>query len=123
MHSSQGIQVHKRFLEFKFFLMNVEYIKHYIELIVFCSSSRLIVVAEKEIVYSKFPIPLINRLEKHFLNISTMLSEVQVQLAQNLNKWAEQFIRIPTITFRRFLLFPLLFNRQNLIFSSPGSLR
>ncbi|XP_062573652.1 E3 ubiquitin-protein ligase rnf213-alpha-like, partial [Saccostrea cucullata] len=34
---------------------------------------RLIVVAEKDTVYRQFPIPLINRLEKHFLNISTLL--------------------------------------------------
>nr|XP_034331576.1 E3 ubiquitin-protein ligase rnf213-alpha [Crassostrea gigas] len=62
---------------------------------------RLIVVAEKNIVYSKFPIPLINRLEKHFLNISTMLSEVQVRLADNLQKWAEQFVKTSTPTHRR----------------------
>ncbi|XP_061169263.1 E3 ubiquitin-protein ligase RNF213-like isoform X1 [Saccostrea echinata] len=61
---------------------------------------RLIVVAEKEVVYSKFPIPLINRLEKHFLNISTMLSPVQVGLAQKLEKWAEQFIKIAVPMFR-----------------------
>lgn len=67
------------------------------------SPTRLIVVAEKEIVYSKFPIPLINRLEKHFLNISTMLSEVQVRLADNLQKWAEQFVKTSTPTHRRFL--------------------
>eukprot|EP00105_Crassostrea_gigas_P007930 XP_011422347.1 PREDICTED: E3 ubiquitin-protein ligase rnf213-alpha isoform X2 [Crassostrea gigas] len=62
---------------------------------------RLIVVAEKEIVYSKFPIPLINRLEKHFLNISTMLSEVQVRLAQKLEKWAKQFIKSSIPTYKR----------------------
>ncbi|CAG2216927.1 RNF213 [Mytilus edulis] len=45
---------------------------------------RLIVVAEKEIVYKKFPIPLINRLEKHVLSLSTMLSEVQLELANKL---------------------------------------
>ncbi|XP_056014152.1 E3 ubiquitin-protein ligase rnf213-alpha-like isoform X2 [Ostrea edulis] len=55
---------------------------------------RLIVVAEKEIVYSKFPIPLINRLEKHFLNISTMLSPAQVTLAQKLEDWAQQCVKI-----------------------------
>ena len=31
-------------------------------------------VAEKRVVYEKFPIPLINRLEKHFVTINTMLS-------------------------------------------------
>ncbi|XP_062591685.1 E3 ubiquitin-protein ligase rnf213-alpha-like, partial [Saccostrea cucullata] len=61
---------------------------------------RLIVVAEKEVVYRQFPIPLINRLEKHFLNISTMLSPVQVSLAQKLEKWAEQFVKIAVPMFR-----------------------
>ena len=36
---------------------------------------RLIV--EKRVVYEKFPIPLINRLEKHFLKINTMLTREQ----------------------------------------------
>lgn len=81
------------------------------KLIVFCSSIRLIVVGEKNTVYSKFPIPLINRLEKHFLTISTMLSEVQVRLADNLQKWAENFIKTLTLTFKRFLSFLLLQTR------------
>ena len=54
-------------------------------------SVRLIVVAEKKVVYDKFPIPLINRLEKHFLAMDTMLSEDQRQLADELQHWAEQF--------------------------------
>ncbi|KAF2974844.1 hypothetical protein EK904_013645 [Melospiza melodia maxima] len=33
---------------------------------------RLIVIEEKEVVYKHFPIPLINRLEKHYLDISTV---------------------------------------------------
>ncbi|XP_061169274.1 E3 ubiquitin-protein ligase rnf213-alpha-like [Saccostrea echinata] len=61
---------------------------------------RLIVVAEKEVVYSKFPIPLINRLEKHFLNISTMLSPVQVRLAQKLQNWAEDFVKTTVLYLR-----------------------
>ena len=52
---------------------------------------RLIVVAEKEVVYEKFPIPLINRLEKHFLAMDTMLTEDQRKLADELQRWAEQF--------------------------------
>nr|XP_022293483.1 E3 ubiquitin-protein ligase rnf213-alpha-like isoform X1 [Crassostrea virginica] len=61
---------------------------------------RLIVVAEKDVVYSKFPIPLINRLEKHFLNISTMLSPVQLNLVHKLEEWAEKFIKSSTPLFR-----------------------
>lgn len=53
---------------------------------------RLIVVAEKNVVYNKFPIPLINRLEKHFLNISTLLSPLQLRLTRLLDKWADEFI-------------------------------
>jgi len=52
---------------------------------------RLIVVAEKEVVYEKFPIPLINRLEKHFLAMDTMLTEDQRKLADELQRWADQF--------------------------------
>jgi len=52
---------------------------------------RLIVVAEKKVVYEKFPIPLINRLEKHFLAMETMLTEEQRTLADELQHWAEQF--------------------------------
>ncbi|XP_053385748.1 E3 ubiquitin-protein ligase RNF213-like [Mercenaria mercenaria] len=50
---------------------------------------KLIVVAEKETVYRKFPIPLINRLEKHCLSSSTLLSEGQKFLADELSMWVE----------------------------------
>ncbi|XP_033741837.1 E3 ubiquitin-protein ligase rnf213-alpha-like [Pecten maximus] len=53
---------------------------------------RLIVIAEKQIVYDKFPIPLINRLEKHFLNVSTMLTEEQLDLTERLEHWAKDFV-------------------------------
>lgn len=52
---------------------------------------RLIVVAEKKVVIDKFPIPLINRLEKHFLAMDTMLTPGQRDLAQHLHHWAESF--------------------------------
>ncbi|KAL3881512.1 hypothetical protein ACJMK2_027944 [Sinanodonta woodiana] len=52
---------------------------------------RLIVVAEKDVVYKKFPIPLINRLEKHFLTVNTILTREQSQLAEELEKWAKDF--------------------------------
>jgi hypothetical protein len=48
---------------------------------------RLIVVAEKETVYKQFPIPLINRLEKHCLSSSTLLTEGQECLADMLKNW------------------------------------
>ncbi|XP_071172243.1 E3 ubiquitin-protein ligase RNF213-like [Mytilus edulis] len=55
---------------------------------------RLIVVAEKQIVYDKFPIPLINRLEKHFLSLKTMLTSAQLQLTLKLQEWAHTFCEV-----------------------------
>ncbi|KAL5009497.1 hypothetical protein ScPMuIL_011802, partial [Solemya velum] len=52
---------------------------------------RLIVVAEKNVVYKKFPIPLINRLEKHFLTVTTLLDKELLQLKHELEQWAEDF--------------------------------
>ncbi|KAM9457017.1 E3 ubiquitin-protein ligase rnf213-alpha-like isoform 2-T2 [Clarias gariepinus] len=48
---------------------------------------RLIVIEEKEVVYKQFPIPLINRLEKHYLDINTVLKNEQKQLVKELEKW------------------------------------
>ena len=53
--------------------------------------TRLIVVAEKQTVYKKFPIPLINRLEKHYLTINTMLSEENRKLVDKLKQWMTDF--------------------------------
>ncbi|WAR07208.1 R213A-like protein [Mya arenaria] len=52
---------------------------------------RLIVVAEKQTVYKKFPIPLINRLEKHFLTVNTILNDIQQRLVLELEEWANDF--------------------------------
>ena len=52
---------------------------------------RLIVVAEKDVVYKRFPIPLINRLEKHLLVMSTGLTEDQARLVKKLEDWVELF--------------------------------
>ena len=49
-------------------------------------------MAEKEVVYKKFPIPLINRLEKHTLTMETILSETQLLMARDLHNWAEAFL-------------------------------
>ncbi len=48
-------------------------------------------MAEKDVVYDKFPIPLINRLEKHFLAMSTLLSEEQMEVVKELEVWAKKF--------------------------------
>jgi hypothetical protein len=44
-------------------------------------------VAEKQTVYEEFPIPLINRLEKHQLTSSTMLNADQKKQAEVLKDW------------------------------------
>jgi hypothetical protein len=51
----------------------------------------LIVVAEKDVVYHCFPIPLINRLEKHLLVMSTGLTQRQTGLVKELEDWVKRF--------------------------------
>ncbi|XP_049669068.1 E3 ubiquitin-protein ligase RNF213 isoform X5 [Accipiter gentilis] len=52
---------------------------------------RLIVIEEKDVVYKHFPIPLINRLEKHYLDISTVLDKGQRETVEALKKWVCEF--------------------------------
>ena len=52
---------------------------------------KLIVIADKETVYTTFPTPLINRLEKHFLSMSTVLSENGQKISKRLAGWANEF--------------------------------
>ncbi|PKU34399.1 hypothetical protein llap_15296 [Limosa lapponica baueri] len=52
---------------------------------------RLIVIEEKNVVYKHFPIPLINRLEKHYLDISTVLDKGQRETVKELKKWVDDF--------------------------------
>ncbi|XP_016095221.1 E3 ubiquitin-protein ligase rnf213-alpha-like isoform X1 [Sinocyclocheilus grahami] len=53
---------------------------------------RLIVIEEKDIVYKQFPIPLINRLEKHYLDLNTVLKSEQKDLVEKLEQWVQSFI-------------------------------
>ncbi|XP_056144422.1 E3 ubiquitin-protein ligase rnf213-alpha [Lampris incognitus] len=55
---------------------------------------RLIVIEEKEVVYKQFPIPLINRLEKHYLDIHTVLKVEQKRIVEELEKWVKQFVSL-----------------------------
>uniref|UniRef100_A0A8C3UM49 RING-type E3 ubiquitin transferase n=1 Tax=Catharus ustulatus TaxID=91951 RepID=A0A8C3UM49_CATUS len=55
---------------------------------------RLIVIEEKDVVYKHFPIPLINRLEKHYLDISTVLDQGQREAVQELQRWVQQFTAV-----------------------------
>ncbi|XP_048674799.2 E3 ubiquitin-protein ligase RNF213 isoform X3 [Caretta caretta] len=57
---------------------------------------RLIVIEEKEVVYKRFPIPLINRLEKHYLDINTVLDKRQRDIVEELMKWVNDFIAFDT---------------------------
>ncbi|CAI5675491.1 unnamed protein product [Oreochromis niloticus] len=55
---------------------------------------RLIVIEEKEVVYKQFPIPLINRLEKHYLDIQTVLKTEQKRMVEELEKWVHLFVTL-----------------------------
>ena len=55
---------------------------------------RLIVIAEKDVVYNEYPIPLINRLEKHFLVTSTSLTADQNELVKKLKNWVNAFAKV-----------------------------
>ena len=61
---------------------------------VHCFLYRLILIAEKKTVYDKFPIPLINRLEKHFVLTSSVLTEWKLEVLQELEEWVHQFSRV-----------------------------
>ncbi|XP_068434126.1 E3 ubiquitin-protein ligase rnf213-alpha isoform X2 [Clinocottus analis] len=55
---------------------------------------RLIVIEEREVVYKQFPIPLINRLEKHYLDTHTVLTTEQKRMVDDLEKWLKLFVRL-----------------------------
>ena len=42
-------------------------------------------------VYEKFPIPLISRLEKHLVTMATLLNDVQKKILAILENWVEEF--------------------------------
>ena len=48
-------------------------------------------IAEKDKVYEEFPTPLINRLEKHFVVTSTVLSDDQKELLKDLESWVDDY--------------------------------
>ena len=52
---------------------------------------RLILIAEKHTVYAKFPIPLINRLEKHLVVTQNMLFSWQEEVLDMLIEWVHDF--------------------------------
>ena len=50
------------------------------------------VIADKDKVHTQFPIPLINRLEKHYISATSLLDENQREVKQELENWAEKFV-------------------------------
>ncbi len=52
---------------------------------------RLILIAERKTVLEKFPTPLINRLEKHFVLTSSVLVDWQLEVLQEFEEWIRQF--------------------------------
>ena len=54
-------------------------------------SYRLILIAEKDTVYEKFPTPLINRLEKHFVLTSSILEDWQEETLEEFETWISNF--------------------------------
>ena len=53
-------------------------------------------IAEKDTVYEKFPTPLINRLEKHFVLVSSVLSGMETIVMKRLKDWVKRFSSIPS---------------------------
>ena len=59
---------------------------------------RLIVIAPKKYVYdsTKFPIPLINRLEKHILTVESILSSRKMDVVKRIREWCDAIANIST---------------------------
>lgn len=62
---------------------------------------RLIMVAEDRDVLDNFPIPLINRLEKHFLGMDTILEDRYRDVTDELELWMRKFTEIQVSDFQR----------------------
>ena len=52
---------------------------------------RLVLIAEKNTVYENFPIPLISRLEKHYVVTSSVFNDWQNDVLVQLIKWITKF--------------------------------
>ena len=63
--------------------------------------SRLILIAEKDKVYEKFPIPLINRLEKHLVTSSIIMRAEQQMFCDELKQWVERMADVPGTNFKK----------------------
>ena len=54
---------------------------------------RLVLIAEKSKVLAEFPIPLINRFEKHYMSATSLLDPSQKTVKEKLEKWMENFVK------------------------------
>ena len=63
---------------------------------------KLIVIADKKTVCERFPTPLVNRLEKHFLNMSSVVPEQGIRIAEQLREWVNEFSTIQGLEKRAF---------------------
>ncbi len=69
---------------------------------------RLILIAEKSTVYEKFPTPLINRLEKHFVLTSSILEDWQEKVLRKFQEWISKASNMYATDFTSELYFELL---------------
>ena len=51
-------------------------------------------IAESRTVYDKFPTPLINRLEKHFILSKTLLEDWQLKILDDFKSWISNFVTV-----------------------------
>uniref|UniRef100_A0A3B4YE64 RING-type E3 ubiquitin transferase n=1 Tax=Seriola lalandi dorsalis TaxID=1841481 RepID=A0A3B4YE64_SERLL len=61
---------------------------------------RLVVVEDQKKVYEHFPVPLINRLEKHRLDRSTDLEPWQHRVLDKLKEWVKEFCSEAAVDFK-----------------------
>ena len=56
----------------------------------------MIVIAEQETVYDRFPTPLINRLEKHRLVMESILESQKLEVLREFHIWIDKFTEVTT---------------------------
>ena len=60
-------------------------------------------IADKDTAYENFPTPLLNRLEKHFLATSTMLTDGEKEVQSGVEKWAKKYSKVDTLGSTRYI--------------------
>lgn len=59
---------------------------------------RLAVIEEQDVARERFPVPLLNRLEKHYLDLGSVLEPWQRRLADELRDWVARFADVQAAT-------------------------